>query len=245
MMSHPTCHRPRRAFTLIELLTVIAIIGILAAILIPVVGRVRESAHVAKTTSNLRQLFTANKLHAGDHKGLFVPHTASTLAGWGTTPAQWYNNPIFATYVTGANRMDGWNNKELVLQTGKPNANGGGGGPTIAVSLAANAFPRNICFSESEVDRVAPFMVMFADATNHYLSGEGTEAAPTPWPDDRTEGGGLAFRYGSKATAVLASGAVVRLTKEEATSGDNLRRYFPSTGDTGSATRLRRMAPPY
>jgi prepilin-type N-terminal cleavage/methylation domain len=46
----------RRAFTLIELLTVIAIIGILAAILIPTVGAVRDSARSAQCKSNLRQL---------------------------------------------------------------------------------------------------------------------------------------------------------------------------------------------
>ncbi|EIP98362.1 prepilin-type N-terminal cleavage/methylation domain-containing protein [Opitutaceae bacterium TAV1] len=56
------------AFTLIELLTVIAIIGILAAIIIPTVGKVREKAHQARCASNLRQLFTALALFAGENK---------------------------------------------------------------------------------------------------------------------------------------------------------------------------------
>lgn len=55
------------AFTLIELLTVIAIIGILAAILIPVVGRVRESARQAVCVSNLRQVGVAIQLYIDDH----------------------------------------------------------------------------------------------------------------------------------------------------------------------------------
>lgn len=60
---------PRAAFTLIELLTVIAIIGILAAIIIPVAGRVRETARSAQCVSNLRQISLGIQMYVSDRKG--------------------------------------------------------------------------------------------------------------------------------------------------------------------------------
>ena len=69
--AHVSCSR-RGAFTLIELLTVIAIIAILAAILIPAVGKVREGANQTKCVSNLRQLAVAANVYASDYHGNFV-----------------------------------------------------------------------------------------------------------------------------------------------------------------------------
>ena len=57
------------AFTLIELLTVIAVIAILAAILLPAVGKVRARGQQGKCVSNLRQLAVAASAYASDHKG--------------------------------------------------------------------------------------------------------------------------------------------------------------------------------
>lgn len=64
------CPRLRRsAFTLIELLTVIAIIGILAGIMIPTMGKVRRSANDAQCKTALRQWGMAIQLYIDDNKG--------------------------------------------------------------------------------------------------------------------------------------------------------------------------------
>jgi prepilin-type N-terminal cleavage/methylation domain len=63
----------RDAFTLIELLTVIAVIGILAAILIPTVGKVRAKASETSCRSNLRQLGVAFLMYANDNRGVTPP----------------------------------------------------------------------------------------------------------------------------------------------------------------------------
>lgn len=63
---------PSSAFTMIELLVVVAVVGILAALILPALGKSLENAQAAQSTNNLRQLLCANMAYAADN-GVFCP----------------------------------------------------------------------------------------------------------------------------------------------------------------------------
>ena len=67
----------RRAFTLIELLIVIAIIAILAAILFPVFARARENARRASCQSNLKQIGLGIMQYTQDYDEQMPPRLVS------------------------------------------------------------------------------------------------------------------------------------------------------------------------
>jgi prepilin-type N-terminal cleavage/methylation domain-containing protein/prepilin-type processing-associated H-X9-DG protein len=60
--------RRRRGFTLLELLVVIGIIAVLAAMLFPAIQKLRELANRTKCINNLRQIGLAMQSHFGTHQ---------------------------------------------------------------------------------------------------------------------------------------------------------------------------------
>lgn len=90
-----------RGFTLLELLVVICIIAILAAMLFPVFARAREQGKRSECLSNLRQLGTAAHQYADDYDG-YLPHGHDVESGYGAPdrPTYWLTamQPFVSTY---------------------------------------------------------------------------------------------------------------------------------------------------
>mgnify|MGYP006274853117 CR=1 FL=1 len=63
-----------RAFTLVELLVVVAILALLLAILLPTISGARKMAQVVVCKSNLRQITTALRFYTSENRGM-LPHS--------------------------------------------------------------------------------------------------------------------------------------------------------------------------
>lgn len=92
----------KSGFTIIELLIVVVIIGILAAIAIPKFGTTREKAYLASIKADLRNLATAQESYFGDYvtyttsltalnayasQGVTMTIGAASSSGWSATGA--------------------------------------------------------------------------------------------------------------------------------------------------------------
>ncbi len=122
-----------RAFTLVELLTVIAVLGILAAILVPVVGRAQEAARRARVKTQFAQWAVALEGFRAEY-GYYPNFADATTA---PLPSDCRINAVpglFFQTLTGR-REDG-------------------DAPDLPRALAAN--PRRVAFLTFTADEVGP-----------------------------------------------------------------------------------------
>jgi prepilin-type N-terminal cleavage/methylation domain-containing protein/prepilin-type processing-associated H-X9-DG protein len=131
----------RPAFTLIEMLVVISIIAVLAAIAIPAVMKAREAATRIECTNNLRQLGVA--CHAYHQEMGYYP-----TAGYDDFSAPWFvttGTGLLTTPVAGWQQHAGWG-YQILPYLGEDNAWTGGAASSSPATQAANPMKQAIKF---------------------------------------------------------------------------------------------------
>jgi prepilin-type N-terminal cleavage/methylation domain-containing protein/prepilin-type processing-associated H-X9-DG protein len=92
----PTRKRLSTAFTLVELLVVISIIGLLAGFAVPALSKARQSADRAKCTSNMRQLSSLYLTMVASQDGVLVDASDPNATTW-------YNQLVNNNYLNATN----------------------------------------------------------------------------------------------------------------------------------------------
>jgi len=164
-----------KGFTLIEVLTVIAIIAILSAILVPTVTQMRETARKTKDINNLRQIINASLLFASQNSERFVSDVnAISSAGRVDESGSGTIDDVVATLAAGAglNELNTWVSDS---DGSAPNLNG-----PVPILITTPGTPPTVSLNPVLVGTVTPPTT--GGATSYEYVVNLTTAAPTSTP---------------------------------------------------------------
>jgi len=214
----------RNAFTLIELLISIAIIGILAGLLLPALSTAREAAKDVSCKSLLRQYALATRMYTNEndgfmpdsyhwvdyHKGL-AKYMGGKVAGFARCPGDEVTASLNRLGKFTAYDEDGNPYEALVSIGASENALSASARPT-------RVGPRAFWVKLAEIPGNAAKTMIWADWQNNPY-----EAAPSVAvvrPGGTTAMGSLCFRHRGHANAAFLDGHVGTLTPTVATTKD-------------------------
>lgn len=109
--------RGRSGYTLVEIVIVILIIGILAALAVPYYVKTVESAKLDKAANLMAMVATANRIYAMDHNNAFTAGTITNSCNAGGCPRASVSDPcnlVACKYLAGQD----WNAQSYFIAAG-------------------------------------------------------------------------------------------------------------------------------
>ncbi len=155
-----------KKFSLVELLIVVAIIGLLVSLLLPSLGKARESAKTAVCISNVKQVNTALQLYTVDSSGL-LPEDGTIRDTW----------PSFLDPLMGGADFDSPNgitrSKMSTIWGGCPNSKNTERNPVwFRDSDYAGVFSSSFSWPDSGASVSAPSQATIFTEGNHEAASE-------------------------------------------------------------------------
>jgi prepilin-type N-terminal cleavage/methylation domain-containing protein/prepilin-type processing-associated H-X9-DG protein len=215
MMIRPSTHSrfPSPGFTLIELLVVIAIIAILAALLLPVLGRAKHSAQRITCVNNLRQLRLSLGIYTTENASQLPPHN-SLGNQW---PAQLRSSyidlmllrcptdPVANQDAMGTNELPDLAARSYLMNGFQDAVQelSGGATPVKGVPLPTlresvmNRLPDTIVFGEKASSSSTYYLVVGSDASLYLPDLEESRHGGAEGPLNKSGGSNYAFGDGS------------------------------------------------
>jgi prepilin-type processing-associated H-X9-DG protein len=195
----------------VELLAVIAVVAILAALLLPIFGRIQESGQQARCIVNLRSLGNAAQLFMSDNNGA-LPKSAGMIDGdrFGWSGDWWMSN--ISPYLDEGMRWPPPKPNQITrtpfaCPSGKPPDQWGGhyGMNSMAIPFSRPSDPPKRAAGMAKPAST----LLFADALTVYINEEFiTKGA-------NATHGSLAFRHRDSANVLYMDGHVGTVTKQQ------------------------------
>ena len=165
----------RRGFTLVELLVVVALMGVIAALLLPALAAAKERARIAQCTDNLCQWGLAYRMYADDNDD-FLPRRGQGVqplfeidrsADWFNALPDYFGLISFQMMITN-NAPPAAHSQSVFIC---PSATAPGGTYFLPYGMNMNLSPWNLPLPTKFGDVVQPACVVaMADAPGPYAS---------------------------------------------------------------------------
>jgi prepilin-type N-terminal cleavage/methylation domain-containing protein/prepilin-type processing-associated H-X9-DG protein len=155
----------KRAFTLIEVIVVLAVIAIMMSFAYPMYTRASERAKATKDMSNLRQIALATQMYMNDNSEVFP----------GSATVTWMSQlELNQKYLSSWRVLESPFDKRSTSESGD-------GTTAISYGINANILPGNIAISADKITKPVTFIVFApaqASTATVSFAGLGNSAAP-------------------------------------------------------------------